>query len=185
MKNIILNLFLMFSIPLATAAEAIDFQFKASQNDLAYVSESFDDEILNIAGTEITRGDLRKYAGLNEGGEFSETSKYQTIIENRNFQLAVNASIVTAILHTALQAKPDKQKHAIVGALIGFGVTRICEYIFEVKNSFFCALTGTGATAITAVLKELRDSQGHGTVDAMDVIYTVFPGAIMSFSRPL
>jgi hypothetical protein len=183
MKNIIISLIFIFHFSFAIAVD-VDFQFEASQSDLSHISDSFDEEVLNIGGTEITRGDLRRYAGLDDGSEFSENYSYKNVIESRKFQIAISASIVAGILHTVLQAESDKQKHTIVGALIGFGVTRVCEHIFEVKSNFFCALTGTGAAAITAILKELRDSQGHGTVDGMDIVYTIAPGALASFSRP-
>ncbi len=179
MKNILPILFILL-FPFYSFAE----DFKIQPPSLAdYTNvESFDEEVVNIGGQQITRGELSSMAGLNQNNTNCPNAQNDSFLNNPNFQTAVNVSLIASILHTAFQAEKDKQKHAIIGALISAGTTKLCQKVFNGKNkNLVCALTGAGAALIAGILKEYRDSKGHGTVDAKDAIYTFVPGALISF----
>ena len=104
-------------------------------------------------------------------------------LEQPIVQMAINTSLAAAVVHTALAADKDKQKHALYGAIIAYGAKKLCQkYIFKKDNSLSCALTGAGAAFLAGILKEAYDSTGRGNVDSMDAIYTFVPGALISFS---
>lgn len=179
MKNILPILFILL-FPFYSFAE----DFKIQPPSLAdYTSvKSYDEEIVNIGPHSYTRGQLKEMSGRNRNTINCPENQDQSFLNNPNFQTAVNVSLIASILHTAFQAEKDKQKHAIIGALISAGTTKLCQKVFNGKNkNLVCALTGAGAALIAGILKEYRDSKGHGTVDAKDAIYTFVPGALISF----
>ena len=61
----------------------------------------------------------------------------------------------------------DKQKHFLVGLLLSATIPFIGAY-----GLFLCILAGIGKEVYDLVSK-------NGTPEVMDVVYTVFPGAIV------
>lgn len=165
---------------LSLSAFGNEFRFKAKK--VSYEdTKSFEEEIVEIGSIKVTRGELSEYAGM-DAHQYSCGTPKKSILDNSLFQRAVDISLATTIAHTLLQADKDKQKHAIVGALISAGAVKICEKILGGKdNRLICALTGSGAALFAGIAKEVYDSKGHGTVDAKDAIYTFVPGALVSF----
>ncbi len=66
---------------------------------------------------------------------------------------------------------PDKTKHALVGAGIGYGVTIVTE-----KAEY-----GVLATVLVAGLKEAYDRRGYGTCSFQDFAVTVAAGVAASY----
>lgn len=62
--------------------------------------------------------------------------------------------------------QPDKRKHFIVGALIAF-----------IVGVLIAPWVGFIAGCLAAILKEWWDSKGHGTVEVMDALFTIFGAA--------
>lgn len=58
--------------------------------------------------------------------------------------------------------QPDKRKHFLVGALVAF-----------VMGLLITPWGGFIAGCLAAILKEWWDSKGHGTVEVMDVLFTI------------
>lgn len=56
--------------------------------------------------------------------------------------------------------QPDKRKHFIAGAIISLVI------------GIFCPLLGVIAAMVAGACKEWWDSKGHGTVEALDFIFT-------------
>ena len=126
-----------------------------------------------------------------EQDEFNELSTVQDYIDSIRydypfvdsvvFKHSLDLSLALSIAHLINIKKQDKVKHALVGAIIGYGVTKLCGYITRQNDSLLCSLTGAAASIIIGILKELYDSTGRGTVDYKDAIYTFVPGTLISF----
>ena len=79
------------------------------------------------------------------------------------FLAEAKESVIEAWKSLANAAKqPDKRKHFIVGAIITL-----------VVGVLFGALFGFIAGSLAGIVKEWRDSKGHGTVELMDFVFTV------------
>ena len=140
---------------------------------------SYEDEVITIGHIRTTRGELLKNI---EEVEVEHNEAEPGLLNHQVFKSVINISLAATVAHTILQAPDDKKKHALAGLLIGAGVTRICKKVFmKGQDSMTCALSGAGAALLAGVLKEVYDGHGHGHVDAYDAIYTVIPGALISF----
>lgn len=180
MKTIILSFLLVNSLVFRVFAE----EFKFSKPTLeSYTNiESVDDKIITIGSIQIRSGDLRAHAGLSDKCLECSTDEQKSFFDDKLYKTALDASLVAALLHVTLQAENDKKKHALVGSLIGFGATKLCQKLYQAKdNRLICALTGAGAALLAGIGKEYYDRGGRGTVDAMDAVYTFVPGALISF----
>jgi len=178
MKTLIYILCIITSL----TAYAEEFRFQADYKNLLAETNSYEDEVIEVGSTKITRKKLSEYAGINQTEINCDLNKDTTFLQNEVFQQSVNISLVAAVLHTYFQAESDKKKHFLAGALIAAGTTKLCEKIIDGgKDSVVCALSGAGAALIAGLLKEAYDSTGRGNVDAMDAVYTFVPGALVSF----
>lgn len=85
----------------------------------------------------------------------------------RTFLVEAKESIIEAFENVREAAKqPDKRKHFIVGALISF-----------VVGILIAPWVGFVVGCLAAILKEWWDSKGHGTVEVMDALFTIFGAA--------
>lgn len=85
----------------------------------------------------------------------------------RAFFAEVKESIIEAFESVREATKqPDKRKHFIVGALIAF-----------IVGVLIAPWVGFIAGCLAAILKEWWDSKGHGTVEVMDALFTIFGAA--------
>lgn len=85
----------------------------------------------------------------------------------RAFFAEAKESIIEAFESVREAAKqPDKRQHFIVGALIVFLV-----------GVLIAPWVGFIAGCLAAILKEWWDSKGHGTVEVMDMFFTIFGAA--------
>lgn len=194
MKNLILKstgkcLALIFTLSLINtsfAGASDNFRFEAASAEELGSERGYRDDVLRIGGIEISRGQLEDYSGTKDGMSTCHEEGSKNFMDEPALENVINAALVSTIVHTALQARQDKQKHALVGAAIGFGASKLCEYIMKGEdNRFVCALTGAGAALLAGVAKEVYDNNGHGTVDKYDALYTFVPGAIVSFKFQL
>ncbi len=90
---------------------------------------------------------------------------------------------ITSLIHTLSTQPIDKQRHFLVGSLVGGGVSYWAKhYYFKgdeyANNKAFW--TGAAAAALIGLLKESADYAGAGAVDRNDAIYTAVPGVMMS-----
>lgn len=166
----------------STFIYANEFSFKQPSLDHYTNVKSYDDEILRYGSIEVRRGDLRKFARADDLCVDCVEEEQKSFLDDESFQSAINIALVTTVVHTAFYAAEDKKKHALVGAIIGAGTTKLCQKLYNGKNDkLVCALTGAGAALLAGLGKEYWDSKGHGNVDAMDAVYTFVPGALISF----
>lgn len=85
----------------------------------------------------------------------------------RAFFAEAKESIIETLESVREAAKqPDKRKHFVVGALIAF-----------VVGILIAPWVGFIAGCLAAILKEWWDSKGHGTVEVMDALFTIFGAA--------
>ncbi|EQC44035.1 hypothetical protein [Bacteriovorax sp. Seq25_V] len=176
----ILKLLLIFTLMFSSIAE--EFKFKQPTLQEYMTVKSYEDEIITIGGIDIRRGDLLESSRVNHEIINCDGPKKTSLFDEPAFQTSLNIALVATVLHTTLQAPEDKKKHALVGAVIGLGATKLCEKIYNGDdNRLICALTGAGAALLAGLGKEVYDSGGRGNVDAMDAVYTFVPGALISF----
>lgn len=176
MNKIIFSFILLCLSSISLASE---FRFKPAGLEQLTSDTSYEDEVITIGHINTTREMLLTNI---EAVEINDSDLEDSFFSHPALKSAVNISLAATVIHTVLHAPDDKKKHALAGILVGAGVTKICQKVFNKSdNSMTCALSGAGAALLAGVLKEVYDAQGYGQVDAYDAIYTVVPGALISF----
>lgn len=141
--------------------------------------ESFEDEVVIIGGVKIKRSEL-VISNVTENDIFGEdVDKY---FRSDVGKVTLNSSLIAATTYTLFKADKDKQMHAMIGALAGYGTSKLCKKFLKINSrDLICALSGAGAALLLGLAKEAYDSTGRGNVDFMDAVYTFVPGALISF----
>lgn len=181
---------LFFSILLTHSILSFAGEFRFEEESFESIREkslSYDNEVISIAGIEMTRADLASYSVIDSiDSSYNSHDTENNILNNNYVRASIDVSLAAVIIHTTLQAEDDKKKHVLAGAIVGAAATKICEYFLKQDNNrLVCALTGAGAALLAGVAKEVYDTGGRGSVEAMDAVYTFVPGALVSFKFQL
>lgn len=189
MKKFILSIFILINTSSYSVETTSDNNSEINKNDfkarsLSYY-ESFhspDDEVITLGNQKITRSKLNSFAGINHSFNDCHGDQKASILDNTNFQNAVNISLALSSSYLVFFAEKDKLLHGIVGAVVGGGVTYLCEKIFfNGNNSLTCAIAGSVAGTALAIAKEYRDSKGFGNVEFADALATGGIAVLASF----
>lgn len=105
-----------------------------------------------------------------------------SIFESKTIKYTTDIALASSLFYTLVEAEDDKKKHYLVGAVIGGTMTELAKIYFkgDEHQKIKSFLVGAGSAILAGVLKEVYDSKGHGTVDAMDAVYTAVPGALIA-----
>ena len=134
-----------------------------------------------LAGISINR-DVLTRVKIKQGLPSPPSSKKRSLYTTGQRTL-LNTLFITSLIHTLSTQPIDKQRHFLVGSLVGGGVSYWAKhYYFKgdeyANNKAFWA--GAAAAVLVGLLKESADYAGAGAVDRNDAIYTAVPGVIMS-----
>lgn len=189
MKLIIINLFLLVSISsyskessLTESPSTRNINFQPRSLSYYENAPDPDQEIIKLGNQKYTRSELNTFAGIDHSANDCYKNQHSSILDNRNFQNAVNISLAISGAYLVFFAEKDKLLHGIVGAVVGGGVTYLCEKIFfNGNNSLTCAIAGSVAGTALAIAKEYRDSKGFGNVEFADALATGGIAVLASF----
>ncbi len=134
-----------------------------------------------LAGININKGVLTRVKIKQDVPSSHDLKKHSLYTTGQRTLL--NTLFITSLVHTLSTQPIDKQRHFLVGSLVGGGVSYWAKhYYFKgdkyANNKAFWA--GVAASALVGLLKESADYAGAGAVDRNDAIYTAVPGVIMS-----